>query len=172
MMYRKYLKNKYGFSDYEISMYKYGFLAIVLNMIPVLVVALIGYEIHLFRETIIYLVLFCPLRAILGGIHCKKMSTCMIVFILLNSLIIWNVNKFSISLLLFVLEILFLLTLNSKSTDEGLNENTNRRKNTKKKNIFILLEFLLIVFYKQQSLLNLAFAANGLNIVLYLLNLL
>lgn len=96
----------------------------------------------------------------------------MIVFILLNSLIIWNVNKFSISLLLFVLEILFLLTLNSKSTDEGLNENTNRRKNTKKKNIFILLEFLLIVFYKQQSLLNLAFAANGLNIVLYLLNLL
>ena len=31
---------------------------------------------------------------------------------------------------------------------------------------------ILIVFYKQQSLLNLAFAANGLNIVLYLLNLL
>lgn len=94
----------------------------------------------------------------------------MIVFILLNSLIIQNVNKLSINFILLILEILFLLTLNSKSTDEGLNENTNREKNTKKKNIFILLEFLLIVFLRQKSLLNLAFAANGLNIVLYLLN--
>lgn len=88
-MYRKYLKNKYGFSDYEISMYKYGFLAIVLNMIPVLVVALIGYEIHLFRETIIYLVLFCPLRAILGGIHCKKnvnMHDCIYFIKFINNL--------------------------------------------------------------------------------------
>ena len=171
-MYWKYLKNKYSFSNYELEMYKYGFLAIVLNAIPVLVVALIGYEIHLFRETIIYLFLFCPLRAVLGGVHCKNISTCMIVFIILNSLMIWNINKFSISLLLFVLEILFLLTLNSKSTDEGLNENTNRRKNTKKKNIFILLEVLLMVVLKQQRLLNFAFAANGLNIILYLLNLL
>lgn len=156
-MYWKYLKNKYGFSDYEISMYKYGFLAIILNMIPLLVVTLIGYKIHLFYETVIYLIFFCPLRAILGGIHCKNISTCMIVFILLNSLIIQSVNKLSINFLLFILEILFLLTFNSKSTDEDLNENTNRKKNTKKKEYIYLIGIFIYCFFETEKFIEFGF---------------
>lgn len=120
----------------ENLLFQYGLFILFFNIFTLLIVLIIGSIFNELFFTILLMLLYIPVRIIIGGYHCKKATTCLITFSLIIICIIlsYKVNVkstlFWLSIPLYFLTIYFII----------------RNKPTKKINcamIFFTIEFIL-----------------------------
>ena len=67
---------------------KYGLFILFFNILTYTIVLLIGKIFDELYFTIIFMILYSPIRILIGGYHCKKAHTCLLMFSLIITFII------------------------------------------------------------------------------------
>ena len=97
----------------EALLFKYGLFIIFFNIITMIIVLFIGKMLDEIYFTILLMILYIPIRIIIGGYHCKKFYTCLLLFslIILCIIILYKIGmKYALFWLCFPT---YLLTLSS-----------------------------------------------------------
>lgn len=77
----------------EYEVYSYGFEVLMAFIVNIMVILTIGYILNIFYETILFLIIYCPIRQFAGGYHADNYKRCLLVFILiyLSNIFILNI---------------------------------------------------------------------------------
>lgn len=67
----------------ERASYQYGMDVLILNLIPIFIILVISVVTRNIKFGVIFLLFFIPVRINIGGYHCKKISNCTLLFVLL-----------------------------------------------------------------------------------------
>lgn len=81
-------------NEEESLLFKYGLFIIFFNTINMLIVLFVGKRLDEIYFTSLFMMLYIPIRVIIGGYHCKKSYTCLILFstIILCIIILYKMN--------------------------------------------------------------------------------
>ena len=83
------IKNKYGYSSYDIAMVKYVLTSIFYEFSKLIIFGIFFGFLGYFKSFLVSLILLLFLRINIGGIHCKHYITCfLLTFVVLFSSII------------------------------------------------------------------------------------
>lgn len=105
-------------------LFNYGLFILFYNLFTFIIILLIGKLLNAEQFIILLMTLYIPVRIIIGGYHCKKVSTCLLLFSLIITITI-IFYKLNFKNILFYWNIpIFILTLYSI-----LNNKRNKIKN-------------------------------------------
>lgn len=154
-------------SDYEF--YKYGLEVLVMNVLPIVVIALIS----IFSKNVIYgfgfLSAFIPIRIKIGGYHCSKVINCFLTFILIYIFSI-VIQKYIDSFFIQIIGLIsILLAFISKPLSYNFTQNYDYRINKVKNDVKIITASLVIIIFliSNNSFRNGIYIAYAINIILH-----
>ncbi len=106
------INNKYNYDEIKLEEIRYGLEAIYLTITKAIVIFLLSYILNIFKELIIFLLLFNIIRFFSFGLHAKNSITCLIfstiTFISLPYFCIYlNINN-TLKIILFILLIILI----------------------------------------------------------------
>ena len=142
----------------ERASYQYGMDVLILNLIPIFIILVISVVTRNIKFGVIFLLFFIPVRINIGGYHCKKISNCTLLFVLLYIFVL-KLSTLSIQLILKyfgILCILFIMLLDPISYDviENKVENYKRSKKIIKAVSILMIVILFLLNDNLFSLLN------------------
>jgi len=80
----------------EVDLYAYGFFSFFMYLSGILTSLLIGFVMNMFIESIIFLIMFMPLRSFAGGIHVSSYLKCYIISNIALISILYIINNLPI----------------------------------------------------------------------------
>lgn len=101
-------------NEEESLLFKYGLFIIFFNIITMVIVLFIGKMLDEIYFTILLMILYIPIRIIIGGYHCKKPYSCLLLFslIILCIIILYKMDmKYALFWLCFPTYLLTLYSL-------------------------------------------------------------
>lgn len=76
------ISNK-AIEEKESELYSYAFSILIAFLINISAILIIAYSLNLFKETILFLLCYCPIRQFTGGYHADNYKRCLLAFMLL-----------------------------------------------------------------------------------------
>lgn len=67
--------------DKEYDLYLYGFKTLIAFIVNISVILFISYLLNIFKETLLFLLCYCPIRQFTGGYHAENYKRCLLAFI-------------------------------------------------------------------------------------------
>ncbi len=126
-----YIKKYNDYSNDDIDIIKYGLEGIYLTITKVLIIIILSFILGIFKEVIIFLILFNLIRSVAFGLHASSSLVCLIssalIFILLPYLSLYiNINVY-IKSLISILCILYIYKYAPSDTEKRPIVNRKRR---------------------------------------------
>lgn len=153
--------------------YQYGFLVLILNLIPIIIIVGFSAITKRLEFGIIFLISFVPIRINIGGFHCKKFHNCMFSFIIIYiSIMYLSITSFRELLKIFGLICIVLIYFLKPITYDLIeNERYNYIKSKRIiKNVCFLMIIINFVFNDFQLIIAMHMACI-LNVSLYFMGL-
>lgn len=67
----------------ESELYSYAFSILMAFLVNISVILLMSYSLNIFKETVLFLLCYCPIRQFTGGYHADNYKRCLMAFMLL-----------------------------------------------------------------------------------------
>ena len=153
----------------ERASYQYGMDVLILNLIPIFIILVISVVTRNIKFGVIFLLFFIPVRINIGGYHCKKISNCTLLFVLLYIFVL-KLSTLSIQLILKyfgILCILFIMLLDPISYDIIENKVENYKRSKKIIKAVSILMIVILFLLNDNCLLSATSMAGILNFCLY-----
>ena len=94
-----YIKENTNYTNTELMEIEYGLTGIYLTVSKIIIISIIAYLLGMFKEMIIFMVLFNIIRTTAFGLHATKSWICLlsstIIFIGIPIICKWSVDKFA-----------------------------------------------------------------------------
>lgn len=153
-----YIKKYNNYSNDEIEIIKYGLEGIYLTITKVLIIIILSIILGIFKEVIIFLLLFNIIRSTAFGLHATKSYICLIastlIFILIPYLCLYiNINMF-IKSLISILCILYIYKYAPSDTVKRPIVNRKRRLTYKTISTLICIYYSFILLFIKNSFLS------------------
>lgn len=163
-----FLYNKNLITKQDKAIIEYGIKVITFNSINIMSIIINSFI--LFKNlsfSIVFLIMFIPIRIVSGGYHCKTALRCFISFnsIYILMYIVVNTIKYNFITLFILSSILLLLPIYFSDKKSHL----KNKKDNKLKNIFVCFFLLLNLLQKNKVLLTATICAHSINIILLFL---
>lgn len=156
----------------EKEIYEYGIEIILSSLVGILLIILLGICFFNIRITLLFLLIFIPIRSYCGGYHAETYLKCnigMLVVFICTMLIATNVkitfNAVAIILIVINIHISILSPVVNKSKPLTTSEKTNNKKRSMI--LSLLLSFIAISLYKYSNI-----ATNIITVTLFMVCLL
>lgn len=135
--------------DYAI--YKYGLQTGMETSLCVIVSAFIAVKLDAFLEYLVFVIMFFPLRAYMGGIHMKRFCSCFLCSCIVITVGLYLSTQFTFDGKILVLPICLLMFINQKlaylTTKKGSDTAEIEFYALQRRKIFKLLCICLLLFY-------------------------
>lgn len=153
-----YIKKYNNYSNDEIEIIKYGLEGIYLTITKVLIIIILSIILGIFKEVIIFLLLFNIIRSTAFGLHATKSYICLIsstlIFILIPYLCLYiNINIY-IKSLISILCILYIYKYAPSDTVKRPIVNRKRRLTYKTISTLICICYSFILLFIKNSFLS------------------
>lgn len=134
----------------EYDLYLYGFKTLIAFIVNIIVILFVGYILNRFKETVLFLLCYCPIRQFTGGYHADNYKKCLLSFVIIYIANISMIEALAYSKLEnLIILILFIsyIGICSLSPLEHRNNplNKNERRRYRKVSIFLASIVLLLV---------------------------
>ena len=133
--------------DYEL--YSYGFETLVAFIVNILVILSIGLIFNKFRQTLLFLACYCPIRQFTGGYHAVNYRNCLLVFItifLINIVILHNIMIYSLNEIIILLAFISYIGIYLLAPVEHRNNPLSHKDKKHYKKIAITLSTTILIF--------------------------
>lgn len=106
-----YLCNQFDSQEYDKEILQYGLGVLIYNFITIVILFFTSILFKNLAFGLIFIPIFCILRITIGGFHCKKLLTCLILMITLYSLILILIKFYSYKILLHIIAPILIFSL-------------------------------------------------------------
>lgn len=106
-----YLCNQFDSQEYDKEILQYGLGVLIYNFITIVILFLMSILFQNLKFGLIFIPIFCLLRMTIGGFHCKKLHTCLMLMITLYSLILILIETHNYRTLLHTIAPLLIFSL-------------------------------------------------------------
>ena len=133
--------------DYEL--YSYGFETLVAFIVNILVILSIGLIFNKFRQTLLFLACYCPIRQFTGGYHAVNYRNCLLVFItifLINIVILQNTRIYSLNEIVMLLAFISYIGICFLAPIEHRSNPLSHKEKKHYKKIAITLTSIILIF--------------------------
>ena len=96
----------------EYNLYLYGFKTLIAFIVNIVVILIIGNMLNRFKETVLFLACYCPIRQFTGGYHAENYKKCLLTFISIYLTNVYLIEKLAYSNVNYIIIILIKLYLN------------------------------------------------------------
>lgn len=134
------------------EIYCYGLELLLSSIVNLIIVLSLGYLFNRFFQTVLFLVVFCPLRQFSGGIHAANHFKCSLYFII--SILIcfwlektWLINADNVVLLCMLTVSSLCIALLSPIEDRNKPLTNQERLSFKKRNFAVLIIWDLVISF-------------------------
>lgn len=76
------ISNK-AIEEKESELYSYAFSILIAFLVNISAILIIAYSLNIFKETVLFLLCYCPIRQFTGGYHADNYKRCLLAFMLL-----------------------------------------------------------------------------------------
>lgn len=107
----EYLCHQFDSDEYDQDILQYGLEVLIYNLITILVLLILSLIFHNLNFGFVFIPVFCILRITIGGYHCKKMHTCLLLMVTLYSFILILVKFHKYKILLQLISPILIFSL-------------------------------------------------------------
>lgn len=135
--------------DQEYNLYLYGFKTLIAFVINIVVILFVGSMINRFKETLLFLLCYCPIRQFTGGYHADSYKKCLISFILIylaNIFIVERLAHNNLEYFIIVAMLIGYIGIYFLSPLEHRNNPLNYKERKKYRKVAIYISSIVIIF--------------------------